>query len=173
MKIQVIGAGQVGSAVANEVINIGITNRLHLVDINDNKADGVREDLERVIVLKDLPLKITSSKYPRATGFDVNILCLGSRCNYRKFATPEAAINDLLEINWPLISTLATGIKQGRILVVTNPAKEIAARLQRDFPSRDITYAGDLIDEIHDGRVIHEKVGHTCWGIAAEVGGML
>lgn len=173
MKAQIIGAGQVGAAIANELINIGIADEIHLVDIDQDKAEGVRDDLDRVVALKDLPVQLSASKYPQANGFDVHILCAGSRCNYRQFHTPEAAIHDLLERNWPVVSMLATGIKRGRLLVVTNPAKEIAARLKRSFPSRDITYAGDLIDQIHDGRVIHEKVGHTCWGIAAEVGGML
>lgn len=173
MKIQIVGTGQVGAAVANEILNIGVSDTLHLVDNCDDKAEGVQMDLERVAALKDLPVTITSSKYPMSRGFDVNILCLGSRCRYRSFSTPDAAINDLLEKNWPSVSIIATGIKEGRILVVTNPAKEIAKRLQRDFPSREIAFAGDLIDQIHDGRAIHEKVGHTCWGIAAEVGGML
>ena len=173
-RVQIIGCGMVGSSIANELINTrwDEISELRIVDIDQDRLRGEYYDLKRVIAIKDVDLNLKKTPFP-GLGYDISIITMGQRCRYDLFKRREDAINDLFTRNWPSIFRVVDRLRGGRIIIVTNPADMIARTLRKHFPKRNIVHAGDFIDEIHDGKEIHELKGFTNWGIAAEVGGML
>lgn len=173
MKIQIIGCGIVGSSIGNEILNSRKAKALLLVDKDLDRAKGEELDLDRVRVLKKIYTALAHTGSPATRGCNLSIISLGQRCQYDKFSTREAAVQDLYRVNYPDVKRVAAVIEEGVILVVTNPAEQIAAQLRRDLPGKIIISAGSQIDRIQDGPTIHSLKGWTNWGIAAEVGGLI
>jgi len=170
-KIQIIGMGNVGSAIAYTLLLSRRFNRIHVVDINKKKVLGEYLDLNRVIHINKIPTILTWSTKP-IDFFDVYIICAGIKGDYNKYEFREMQ-KIMFEKNIDTCRDILSGIKSGKVIIVTNPAKELADKLKQEYKNLDITHAGDVVDEIIDGVIIARNKGHTCWGIAVEVTEMI
>lgn len=172
MKIQIIGVGMVGGTVARELLPY--CDLMLLADENIFMAEGQMMDLERVVVQDNLKCHIFHSGEPIAKGMDWSVICLGTR---------YMGDEDMqLKENFEDVCRTIDKIDEGNILIVTNPAKRIyeaicliagAKSILGDFDTKRLTYAGDTVDKINNGREIHARKGYTNWGIGCEVRKMI
>lgn len=172
MKIQILGLGMVGSSIAFELIRSRIPSMLSLFDIEKEKCVGDHMDLERAMILTKYNCLLLCAPEAIHSNIDVNIICIGQRCNYKEFNTKDEAIRDLYYKNFDIVSDTIKNLT-GKIIIVTNPADIIADKLRFIYPKKDIIHAGDKIDKISDGAVITTSKGCTNWGIAVEVRQMI
>jgi len=158
MKIQIIGTGMVGSTIAFNLLkeNIGC---LHLVDVNYKKVEQDINDLERTKIIEKLSTQLSFSSVLFNNGFDYNIISLGERSDKKGYETR----------NWFNISKTINAINGGKIIIVTNPARELSIKAKKTYPNKDIDYVGDLVDTICDGKEIMKYKGFNNWGISSEV----
>lgn len=158
MKIQIIGCGMVGSTIANEILIRFNPEVMKLVDIDVRKLKAENMEFERVIMINKLKT-IVQIDDRLDNGYDWNIICLGERRTNKGYP----------RTNYLIVRDIVKQIFFGKILIVTNPAMEITREIKDEFPDMEINYAGDYVDSISDGKMIHELKGHTNWGIASEV----
>ena len=75
-KVTIIGAGSVGSAIANNMVTMGIATEIVLIDINRDKAFGEALDIYQGITFCS-PAIVRSGDYPEAKGSDIVIITSG------------------------------------------------------------------------------------------------
>ena len=75
-KITIIGAGSVGSAIANNMVTMGIATEILLIDVNKPKAFGEALDIYQGITFCS-PAIVRSGDYADAKGSDIVIITSG------------------------------------------------------------------------------------------------
>ena len=75
-KISVIGAGNVGATIVNDLLMDGVASEIVLVDINEKKADGEAMDVYQGAPFQ-FPATIHSGEYPDTAGSDIVIITCG------------------------------------------------------------------------------------------------
>ena len=118
-KISVIGAGNLGSAIAYVIASRGIVEKIILVDILPDLAQGQMADIQQALPFKN-KVKVCSGNYDAITGSAIIIITAG------KPRTPD--IKDRLElatINVKIIKSVLENINRysphSIIITVTNP----------------------------------------------------
>lgn len=165
MKIQVIGLGVVGSSVANNLIMQGFDiSELYLCDIDKNKLLGEFRDLSDAKRILGRDMKIIPTNKPEKKA-DFHIVCIGERFYLDSML-------ELMPDNYNLVKRTVWDIKEGKILIVTNPSDTITQLLKLD--GLDVECMGDVLDDSrknmgYNGKDIRLLKGHTNWGISAEV----
>ena len=76
-KITVIGAGSVGSTIANDLMIQGIASEIVLIDVNKQKAFGEAMDIYQGAPFCS-PTIVRSGDYDAASGSDIVIITSGS-----------------------------------------------------------------------------------------------
>ncbi len=166
MRIQIIGVGAVGSAIAFGILLykrfgfLSSYSKLYITDINENKLKSELLDIRRVKeILSVRDLVIDKTKNIREV--DVYIICAGHK---RALLEPD---QELYERNIILIGGIMKRIPVHKdTIMVTNPSKMFAEK----FGTK---YVGDRCDKISPGADIIKGKGFTNWGIASEVLEML
>lgn len=169
MKIQIIGMGNVGSAIAFGIFvykRFGFLskyNKLYIQDTNEEKACSELLDLRRVkeiLSVRDLGI----DKTRKMRDVDVYIICAGNRRHLGE--SDEQLFNRNYENVCGVMRSLDLSKQDSRIIMVTNPAQKFANIYNVEF-------AGDKCDRISPGENIIKGKGFTNWGIASEVLEML
>ncbi len=118
-KISVIGAGNLGAAIAYEIASRGIADAIVLVDILKDLADGQAADIQHALPFRN-KTKVYSEEYPAIANSDIIIITAG------KPRTPD--IKDrlqLAEINIRITQSILPEIKKyspnAIIITLTNP----------------------------------------------------
>ena len=75
-KITIIGAGSVGSAIANNMVTMGIATEIVLVDVNKAKAFGEALDIYQGAPFCS-PAIVRSGDYPDVEGSDIVVITCG------------------------------------------------------------------------------------------------
>jgi L-lactate dehydrogenase len=145
-KISVIGAGNVGMAIAQTILTQDLTDELVIVDNKPDKLRGEMLDLQHAAAF--LPrVKINSSvEYSVTAGSDLCIVTAGARQN------PGESRLNLLQRNLALFKTiippLARYSPETVLVIVSNPVDVltyIAWKLS-GFPSNRIIGSGTNLD---------------------------
>ncbi|KAK2356204.1 L-lactate dehydrogenase [Trifolium repens] len=145
-KISVIGAGNVGMAIAQTILTQDLTDELVIVDNKPDKLRGEMLDLQHAAAF--LPrVKINSSvEYSVTAGSDLCIVTAGARQN------PGESRLNLLQRNLALFKTiippLARHSPETVLVIVSNPVDVltyIAWKLS-GFPSNRIIGSGTNLD---------------------------
>jgi len=117
-KISIIGAGNVGATIANDLMIQGIANEIVLIDINEKKAYGEALDIYQAVPYCS-PAIVRAGDYPAAADSDIVIITSGVA---RK---PGMTRLDLAQTNVNIIKQIAPRIvavaPKAIYIIVSNP----------------------------------------------------
>jgi malate dehydrogenase len=118
-KATVIGVGSLGSSIAYEIANRGLVDKLVLIDIYRELAEGNAADISQALAFQS-NVKVCAGDYGEAEGSDIIAVTAG------KPRTPNMESRmELLETNARIIRTVASNLKKIRgspvVVTLTNP----------------------------------------------------
>lgn len=144
-KLTLIGAGNLGAAIAYEIASRGLVEELVLIDILKDLAQGQAADIQQALPFRNRT-KVYSAEYPALTNSDIIIITAG------KPRTPE--MNDrlqLAQINFKIVGSIIQEIKKysphSIIITITNPMDLINHFVhQQGFPREKVIGSGGQLD---------------------------
>src|SRR3989338_313355 len=144
-KLTLIGAGNLGAAIAYEIASRGLAEELVLIDILKDLAQGQAADIQQALPFRNRT-KVYSAEYPALTNSDIIIITAG------KPRTPE--MNDrlqLAQINFKIVGSIIQEIKKyspnSIIITITNPMDLINHFIhQQGFSRRGVIGSGGQLD---------------------------
>ena len=98
-KITVIGAGSVGSTIANDLMIQGISSEIVLIDVNKQKAFGEAMDIYQGAPFCS-PTIVRSGDYDAASGSDIVIITSGlpRKAGQSRLELAQANVNIIKDI---------------------------------------------------------------------------
>ena len=144
-KLSLIGAGNLGAAIAYEIASRGLVDKIVLIDIMKDLAQGQAADIQQALPFRN-KTKIYSAEYPALANSDIIIITAG------KPRTPE--MNDrlqLAEINFKIVGSIIQEIKthspHSIIITITNPMDLINHFIhQQGFLREKVIGSGGQLD---------------------------
>ncbi len=146
VKISVLGAGRVGSAVAHTIAVQGIASEIVLVDIFKDKAEGEAIDIRQGASVMDMPVTVTSGDYADTADSDIIVFTLGAA---RK---PGQSRIDLAQGNVEIIKSVIPEVVKyspdAKYVVVSNPVDIITYTIMKvsGLPENQVIGTGCLLD---------------------------
>lgn len=144
-KISVIGAGNVGATIANDLMIQGVASEIVLVDINNKKAKGEALDVYQGAPFQS-PAIVRPGEYPDVTGSDIVIITCGFP---RK---PGMTRLDLAQTNVNIIKEVARNVvpfaPEAIYVIVSNPVDILTYAFMKvsGLPERQIIGSGTILD---------------------------
>jgi len=145
-KISVIGVGNLGSCIAYEIANRGLTEELVLIDILRDLAEGNAADIGQAIAFRN-NVEVYAGDYEDAADSEMIVVTAG------KPRTPKMKTRlELLEVNKKIISNVAQRIrriaKDSIVITLTNPVDVINYLMWRytGFPRRRVIGSAGMLD---------------------------
>ena len=144
-KISVIGAGNVGATIANDLMIQGIASEIILVDVNEKKARGEALDVYQGAPFQS-PAVVRSGNYADTTGSDIVIITCGLP---RK---PGMTRLDLAQVNVDIIKDVARQVvpfaPEAIYVIVANPVDVLTYAFTKlsGLPERQIIGSGTILD---------------------------
>lgn len=157
-KIAVIGAGQVGSAIAYTLVLSGLAGAISIIDINENRAIGEALDISHGMPLCP-PAKIEGGGYELLDDADIVIMTAGASQEKGESRRDLASRNlKIMEAAARQITARCPGCI---LLLVTNPVDVItrAAMQFTGFPSRRVFGSGTTLDTLRLRAMLAEHTG--------------
>lgn len=144
-KLSLIGAGNLGAAIAYEIAARGLVDELFLIEILKDLAQGQAADIAQALPFRN-KTKVYSADYPALANSDIIIITAG------KPRTPE--MNDrlqLAQINFKIVGSIVSEIKKysphSIIITITNPMDLINHFIYRQgFPKEKVIGSGGQLD---------------------------
>ena len=144
-KITVIGAGNVGATIANDLILVGITSEIVLVDVNKKKASGEALDVYQGAPFQS-PAIVRPGDYEDAAGSDIVIVTCGFA---RK---PGMTRLDLAQANVNIIKEVARNVvpyaPDSIYIIVSNPVDVLTYVFLKcsGLPESRVIGSGTILD---------------------------
>ena len=144
-KISVIGAGNVGATVANDLMIQGVASEIVLVDVNKKKAFGEALDVYQGAPFHS-PAIVRSGDYPAIVGSDIVVITCGMA---RK---PGMTRLDLAQTNVNIIKDVAKNAVQyaptAVYVIVSNPVDILTYVFTKvsGLPEHHIIGSGTILD---------------------------
>lgn len=144
-KVTVIGAGNVGATIVNDLMVQGVASELLLIDINKKKAFGEAMDIYQGVPFC-VPANVHSGDYEDAADSDVVIVTSGMP---RK---PGMSRLDLAQTNVDIMKDIApkiTAVAPNAIyLIVANPVDILTYAFIKysGLPARQVIGSGTILD---------------------------
>ncbi|XP_057510094.1 LOW QUALITY PROTEIN: L-lactate dehydrogenase B-like [Actinidia eriantha] len=145
-KISVIGAGNVGMAIAQTILTQDLADELALVDAKPDKLRGEMLDLQHAAAFLPRTRILAANDYTVTTGSDLCIVTAGARQN------PGESRLSLLQRNLALfrsiVPPLAKYSPDAFLLIVSNPVDVLTyvAWKLSGFPSNRVIGSGTNLD---------------------------
>lgn len=144
-KLSLIGAGNLGAAIAYEIASRNLVDEIVLIDILKDVAQGQAADIQQALPFRN-KIKVYSADYPALTNSDIIIITAG------KPRTPD--MNDrlqLAEINFRIVGSIIQEIKKyaphSIIITITNPMDLINHFIfQQGFSREKVIGSGGQLD---------------------------
>ncbi|XP_047307247.1 L-lactate dehydrogenase B-like [Impatiens glandulifera] len=145
-KISVIGAGNVGMAIAQTILTQDLTDVLALVDTNANKLQGEMLDLQHAAAFLPRVKILSDTNYSVTSGSDLCIVTAGARQNPGETRLNLMKRNVALFTN--IIPPLAKHSPNSILLIVSNPVDPLTyvAWKLSGFPSNRVIGSGTNLD---------------------------
>lgn len=146
VKISILGAGRVGSAVAHTIAVQGLASEIVLVDIVKDKAKGEALDIRQGNAVLDMPVNVIDGDYVDTADSDIVIFTLGSA---RK---PGQTRIDLAQGNVEVIESVVPQVvklsPEAKYVVVSNPVDIITYTILKisGLPDNQVIGTGCLLD---------------------------
>jgi len=144
-KISVIGAGNVGAVIANDLMIQGIASEIILVDINKKKAFGEAMDIYQGAPFHS-PAIVRSGDYSDTEGSDIVIITSGMP---RK---PGMTRLDLAQVNVNILKDIASNVVQHApeaiYIIVSNPVDVLTYVFCKisGLPEHQVIGSGTILD---------------------------
>ena len=144
-KVTIIGAGSVGSAIANDMVTMGMATEIVLVDVNKEKAFGEALDIYQGISFCS-PAIVRSGDYSAAEGSDIVIITSGIA---RK---PGQSRLELAQTNVNILKSIAPQITavcpDAIYIIVSNPVDVLTYVFHKvsGIPENQIIGSGTVLD---------------------------
>lgn len=144
-KISVIGAGNVGATIINDLVMDGVASELVLVDIDHNKADGEALDVYQGAPFQH-PAVIRAGDYPDTAGSDIVIITCGfpRKPGMTRLDLAQANVNILKDVAAKLLPYTADAI----FVIVSNPVDILTYAFHKisGIPEHRIIGSGTILD---------------------------
>ena len=144
-KLSLIGAGNLGAAIAYEIASRGLVDEVVLIDILKDLAEGQAADIQQALPFRNRT-QVYSADYPALANSDIIILTAG------KPRTPEMSDRLLLAgINVKIVGSILQEIKKyspnALIITITNPMDLINHFIhQQGFQRERVIGSGGQLD---------------------------
>lgn len=146
IKISILGAGRVGSAVAHTIAVQGLASEIVLVDIDKDKAKGEALDIRQGNAVLDVPVQVNDGEYVDTVDSDIIIFTLGAARKPGQSRIDLAQGNvDIIRQVIPQVVRLSPGAKY---VVVSNPVDIITYTILKisGLPDNQVIGTGCLLD---------------------------
>lgn len=144
-KITIIGAGSVGSAIANNLVTMGIATEIVLVDVNKAKAFGEALDIYQGISYCS-PAIVRSGDYDAAAGSDIVVITSGvaRKPGQSRLELAQTNVDILKQITPEIVAAAPDAI----YILVSNPVDILTYVFHKisGLPARQILGSGTALD---------------------------
>jgi len=144
-KIAIIGAGNVGATIANNMVTMGIATEIVLVDVNKTKAFGEALDIYQGVSYCS-PAIVRSGDYPAAADADVVVITSGvaRKPGQTRLELAQINVNILKDIT-PKITAVAP---KAIYIIVSNPVDVMTYVFHKisGLPENQIIGSGTALD---------------------------
>mgnify|MGYP000742994416 CR=1 FL=1 len=144
-KITVIGAGSVGSAIANNMVTMGIATEIVLVDVNRPKAYGEALDIYQGITYCS-PAIVRSGDYPAAKDSDIVIITSGiaRKPGQTRIELTQTNVNIMKSITPEIVKVAPKAL----YIIVSNPCDIMTYAFAKlsGLPENQIIGSGTILD---------------------------
>ncbi|MDR2770059.1 MAG: NAD(P)-binding domain-containing protein [Rickettsiales bacterium] len=168
MKIGIIGTGNVGGAIASNIMLAGFAHELVLLDADGARATAAALDLGHAAAFSRRPMKISGGGYKDLEGADIVIISAGAN------QKPGQPRSDLAAANAAAIAEIAKKIPKSKeliLIIVSNPLDSMvmmAQRASKMAPHRVIG-TGTMIDSARLRSILSERLNVAPAEISAYV----
>ncbi|MCH3959638.1 MAG: L-lactate dehydrogenase [Selenomonas sp.] len=159
-KIVVIGASNVGSAVANKIADFQLATEVALIDLNEDKAWGEAKDSSHATsCVYSTNIKFHLGDYDDCK--DANIIVITAGPSIRPGETPDRL--KLAGTNAKIMSSVMSEIvkrtKEAMIIMITNPldVATYVVSTQFDYPRNLILGTGTMLETYRFRRILADK----------------
>ena len=153
-KVTIIGAGNVGATIANDLATMGIASEIVLIDINKEKAFGEAMDIYQGVTFA-YPAYVRSGDYEDAAGSDLVVITSGIA------RRPNQTRLDLIQTNTKIIKDITPQIvahaPNAVYVIVSNPVDIL-------------TYVFHKISGIPESRIVGSGTALDTARLQAELG---
>ena len=156
-KIVVIGASNVGSAVANKIADFQLATEVALIDLNEDKAWGEAKDSSHATsCVYSTNIKFHLGTYEDCR--DANIIVITAGPSIRPGETPDRL--KLAGTNAKIMSSVMGEIvkytKEAMIIMITNPldVATYVVSTQFDYPRNLILGTGTMLETYRFRRIL-------------------
>jgi malate dehydrogenase len=160
MKVTIVGSGFYGSTTALRVAEADIVDEVVMVDIIEDKPQGLALDMMQSRPIERFETRIVgSNSYDATAGSDVCVITAGLP---RK---PGMSRMDLLEVNAKIVGDvtrqLVAGSPDSILIVVSNPLDEMTALAAQvsGFPQQRVVGQAGMLDTARFQHFVAEKFG--------------
>jgi malate dehydrogenase len=160
MKVPVVGAGFYGSTTAQRIAEADIVDEVVMVDIIEDKPQGLALDMMQSRPIERFETRITgSNSYDETAGSDVCVITAGLP---RK---PGMSRMDLLEVNAGIVGDVTRQLVEGSpdavLIVVSNPLDEMTALAAEvsGFPRDRVMGQAGMLDTARLQHFVAERFG--------------
>lgn len=144
-KITIIGAGNVGAAIANDMVTMGVANEIVLIDVNQQKAFGEALDIYQGISFCS-PAIVRSGGYPAAANSDIVIITSGvaRKAGQSRLELAQVNVDILKDITPKIVAHAPNAI----YILVSNPVDVLTYVFHKisGIPERHIIGSGTVLD---------------------------
>ena len=144
-KITIIGAGSVGSAIANNIVTMGLATEVVLVDVNQAKAYGEALDIYQGITFCS-PAIVRSGDYPAAKDSDIVIITSGiaRKPGQTRLELAQTNVNIIKDIAPQIVAVAPNAI----YVIVSNPVDVLTYVFHKisGVPENHIIGSGTALD---------------------------
>ena len=144
-KITVIGAGSVGSTIANDLMIQGISSEIVLIDVNKQKAFGEAMDIYQGAPFCS-PTIVRSGDYDAASGSDIVIITSGlpRKAGQSRLELAQANVNIIKDIAPQITAAAPDAI----YIIVSNPVDVLTYVFHKisGVPESHIIGSGTILD---------------------------
>ena len=159
-KIVIIGASNVGSAVANKIADFQLASEVVLIDLNQDKAWGEAKDSSHATsCVYSTNIKFHLGDYDDCK--DANIIVITAGPSIRPGETPDRL--KLAGTNAKIMSSVFAEIskrtKEAMIIMITNPldVATYVVSTQFDYPRNLILGTGTMLETYRFRRILADK----------------
>ena len=144
-KISVIGAGNVGATVVNDLLMDGVASEIVLVDINEKKASGEALDVYQGAPFQ-FPASIHSGDYKDTAGSDIVIITCGfpRKPGMTRLDLAQANVDILKDVTRKVVPCAPEAI----YILVSNPVDVLTYAFHKlsGIPENRIIGSGTILD---------------------------
>lgn len=144
-KVAIIGAGSVGSTIANNMVTMGLATEIVLVDVNKSKAYGEALDIYQGVSYCS-PAIVRCGDYPAAANADIVIITSGiaRKPGQSRLELAQINVNILKDIT-PKITAVAPN---AIYIIVSNPVDVLTYVFHKisGLPENQIIGSGTSLD---------------------------